>query len=356
MLTRLRLENFRAFSDLKVEKLARVNLFVGKNNAGKTALLEGAEILIRGGNPLSLWAPGKRRGELVTPRGEAENGDGRRVDARYMFHGRSPSRGQRFEVSGDDSGKPRLVSCAIIETPSESEIARILPLEWLAEHGIGPYALALIDDRHPTPVITLLAPDFGFYLSPRASSYARDELATCTFAAPGNPDRSWLGSLWSTAVLTPEEPHIVDALRIIETNVERVAFVPGSAGGFFVQIAGAAGRVPLGNMGDGMTRMLSLSLHLARSSRGYLLVDEIDAGLHHSVMEAMWRMVIETARRLDVQVLATTHSLDCVHALGLASAEAEDVLLHRIDRERPTTTTFTADEIVTAAEHQMEIR
>ncbi|HHC24806.1 MAG TPA: ATP-binding protein [Desulfobacterales bacterium] len=42
-----------------------------------------------------------------------------------------------------------------------------------------------------------------------------------------------------------------------------------------------------------------------------LLIDEIDTGLHFTVMENMWRLITQTAKRLDVQVFATTHNSDC---------------------------------------------
>ncbi len=51
---------------------------------------------------------------------------------------------------------------------------------------------------------------------------------------------------------------------------------------------------------------------------GYLLVDEPDTGLHWTALDGMWRLLLATARRLDVQIFATTHSYDCIH--GLASA------------------------------------
>jgi hypothetical protein len=74
----------------------------------------------------------------------------------------------------------------------------------------------------------------------------------------------------------------------------------------------------------------------------------------------MWRLIIETARRLEIQVFATTHSLDCLRALAWIYADnaefGSDILLHRIEKSRPTTTLYTADEILTAVEHEMEIR
>ncbi len=176
-------------------------------------------------------------------------------------------------------------------------------------------------------------------------------------------DSEDLGMLWDEVVLTEEEPKVADALRIIEPTVDRIAFArhPASAyGDFFLKLAGAPDRVPLGSMGDGLERLLGISLHLARSARGATLIDEIDTGLHHSVMVRMWRLVVETARRLDLQVFATTHSLDCVLALAeLCERFPElsgEVLLHRIDRGSEAPATYAADALRVAAEQHMEVR
>lgn len=43
-LNSLEIKNFRLFKHLKIERLGRVNLIVGKNGVGKTALLEAIKI------------------------------------------------------------------------------------------------------------------------------------------------------------------------------------------------------------------------------------------------------------------------------------------------------------------------
>lgn len=48
MYTSFRVQNFRCFEDLKIDDLARINLIAGKNNTGKTSLLE--TIMLRSGN------------------------------------------------------------------------------------------------------------------------------------------------------------------------------------------------------------------------------------------------------------------------------------------------------------------
>ncbi len=78
-----------------------------------------------------------------------------------------------------------------------------------------------------------------------------------------------------------------------------------------VKCTGVKSRIPIGSLGDGIWRMLGLILVLVRSQDGVVLIDEIDTGLHFTVLSNMWKLVYETAKRLNVQVFATTHSNDC---------------------------------------------
>jgi hypothetical protein len=113
-------------------------------------------------------------------------------------------------------------------------------------------------------------------------------------------------------------------------------------------------------MGDGMWRMLGLALAIVNAKDGVLLVDEIDTGLHFTVMSDMWKMLWETAKRLNVQIFATTHSNDCWQSLAdIANAEnpSEDgITIHRIEKGKPHSIVFTEDEIAIAAEEGIEVR
>ncbi len=50
MLKRLQIRNFRGFNALKIDQLSGINLIVGKNNSGKTSLLEAIFLLSGAGN------------------------------------------------------------------------------------------------------------------------------------------------------------------------------------------------------------------------------------------------------------------------------------------------------------------
>lgn len=116
-------------------------------------------------------------------------------------------------------------------------------------------------------------------------------------------------------------------------------------------------RIPIGSMGDGIWRLLGVALALTSARGGVLLIDEIDTGLHYSVLVDMWRLVFKTACSLDVQVFATTHSRDCYEALAsVTEAGRTEISLQRIERGRLDAIAFTEVEIQQAAERGLEVR
>ena len=170
---------------------------------------------------------------------------------------------------------------------------------------------------------------------------------------------------FSKFVLTPGHETIRQALRIIEPAVDDIApiadyrapFGRDAPGGVVLRLRGAEDRVPIGSMGDGMWHMLGLALSIANADGGVLLIDEIDTGLHYSVMEGMWRMLSKAAAARSVQVFATTHSRDCWESLAaVAQGDGGDVTIQRIDRSRGEAVAFSREAIVVAAERNIEVR
>ena len=85
-----------------------------------------------------------------------------------------------------------------------------------------------------------------------------------------------------------------------------------------------------------MNRLLGNALALVNAKGGIFLIDEVESGLHYSVQPDMWRLILETAAKLNVQVFATTHSLDCLRAFESAASERgeDESLLISLRRHR----------------------
>jgi hypothetical protein len=118
--------------------------------------------------------------------------------------------------------------------------------------------------------------------------------------------------------------------------------------------------IPIGSMGDGTWRMLALAIAITQCKGGVLLVDEIDTGLHYTVMADMWRLIFGAAKELDVQVFATTHSFDCIQSLATVcvsdAATSDTVTLQRIEADKPKAIPYSEREIKIAAERNIEVR
>lgn len=85
-LNSLEVRNFRAFRDLKIEHLGRVNLLVGKNNVGKTSLLEAIQLYAsRASTPTFIWETMIKRREIKQP---LVNVRDMLAALKYLFYGR----------------------------------------------------------------------------------------------------------------------------------------------------------------------------------------------------------------------------------------------------------------------------
>lgn len=362
MYTSIKIAGFRQFRSFELSALTRVNLLVGRNNAGKTSLLESIEILAMGGRPGSLLRSPRRRGEVSSdvPEDRASRTE---LDLRHLFLGHKLDAGALFGLTGvDPDGGSTTVSCEVrVAAQEEGNQLALLP-----DADLDPQlVLKLTGPENPEGSLLTLSAG-GTIVSDalrRMPAVAHGFASPVVLLGTEGAEPNTLQQIWDGLVLTPEEDKVTAAMKMIEPAIERLAFTsrdaryPSTA---FLKLAGEDQRVPLGSMGDGTRRLLALAIFLARASGGILLVDEIDTGLHYTTLESMWRFVVETARRLDVQVFATSHSGDCVRALAwLQSVNpnlASEVSVHRIEKGVEAAVAYSAAEIETAAKHHIEVR
>ncbi len=362
MFRQLHIEGFRGFRELHVAPLGRVNLIVGKNNSGKTALLDAVEMLVSD-QPTPFLEGLIRRREVSQRLAEEPGGS---PTKRYglallasLFPGHQITPDARFVLRGSDPTELHLEVGIGQAEPSMTNIF----LAWNERSKPakpGPASGIWVRRGGAEEKVTLpLTPQgaLGYPSSPRS---VRGE-PPMYFLGTDRPDAQDLSSLWDKIMLTEEEPLVVEALRLLDPRVERLAFRgEGPDRNIVVKRQGEKHPVLLGSLGDGMRHLLSLALNLVLARKGYLLIDEIDTGLHHSVLSQMWRLLIETARRLDIQVFATTHSLDCIRALGdvqeqIAVTE-DDLMLHRLEAGLPSSVPYKPQELVDAIAFQTEVR
>jgi AAA15 family ATPase/GTPase len=107
-------------------------------------------------------------------------------------------------------------------------------------------------------------------------------------------------------------------------------------------------------------------MEMARCQNGRLMVDEVDAGIHHSRMDTYWRSIVRAALDNNIQLIAATHSLECLQSLKrvfetgeLASSQGEVrcVALSQLpDRKTIKAYTYPWTEFQAALSHENELR
>ena len=118
--------------------------------------------------------------------------------------------------------------------------------------------------------------------------------------------------------------------------------------------------VPIAFMGEGLRRLVAIVLSIATCPGGVVLIDEIENGLHHSVMGKIWLAIGEVAKAVNCQVFATTHSYECIQAAQRAFADngEDDLTLIRLERVGDSIEPIVISEesLETAIGHNWEIR
>jgi AAA15 family ATPase/GTPase len=130
------------------------------------------------------------------------------------------------------------------------------------------------------------------------------------------------------------QDEILPPLRMLEPRLQRLSIVLLGEEAVLHGHIGPSRLVPLPFMGEGIRRLLSILLAINQAKGGNVLIDEVENGLHHSVMVKVWQAIAEAARQADVQVFATTHSYECIQAAQQAFQPQDSGVLRlfRLDR------------------------
>jgi hypothetical protein len=354
--------NFRCFRDLTLTGLERVNLIAGANNVGKTALLEALFLHCGAYNPSLTLRLNPLRGIQMV---KLEFGHGAEAPWDSLFAGFDTS--ESVELSGENEATGgRRLTLKLLRTPEElaqvsqvtqqatepSEFVPVSPetpavveLEYSTDGGQSGRYLMVLDQKGDFRVQPVPPPPpfFALFLPARGR-------------VPLADDAERFGRM----EVVGRQDVVSEALQVIEPRLCRVAVVVRGGVPMLHGDIGLGRLIPLPLMGGGMARLASLVLAIGDASGGVVLVDEIENGLHHSVLPRVWQAIGEVARRFSTQVFATTHSFECIVSAHQAfSANGPyDFRLHRLERTQQDIRAVTYDQetLEAAIETGLEVR
>jgi len=311
-------KNFRAITELRVDGLSRVNLFVGHNASGKTSLLESIFFLIGATNPKLPMSVNTFRGfPYIGGTMWPTYFHNMNVKIPIEIHAEDAMTGeeQRLRIKPRYEHSPATLPSDVAPISSEPDVlVNGLDLEYATSTDADTREQSSVFQRDEQLVY----------------EGARARLPSGTFVVPLSAD---LRNKFSEVQRKKRVNDVVSLLKNVEPAVEDIRLLDPP--GLLYADTGATELMPVNLMGGGMIKLLSTALAMLNMQDGFVLIDEIENGLGYSSQQKLWEAIFSWARKLNIQVFATTHSAECIRAFS-DRAEGElfeaDAKLFRIGR------------------------
>lgn len=326
-LYKIDIEKFRGFSKLKFEDFKDLNLIVGKNNCGKTSILEAIFLSIGVSNPNLAVSIDRFRGLLHD---ETE-------DFRFIFHNLDYSKNIKIETEFVNNTqhrklfiKPTFEKTKNVElkpddiyTNTNSTIRKIDGIEF----DFSIKSLKQSKDNFKKSILQFTSK--GIKIT-QPEDYNESILGI--FLRPTTTSSDVYERL-DKIVIKKGEQKFIKALHHIDNRITDISL--GAKNMIYFDI-GIERLVPIQIMGDGIIKLLSILATIANAENGIVLIDEIENGFHFSVLNKLWESIYDAAKQYNVQIFATTHSLECAKSFNNVQSSKllkEDALrLYRIEK------------------------
>ena len=360
------IRNFRCFEHLVADEFTTVNLITGYNNAGKSALLEALWLHSAPNNPALSLRLHRFRG---VPRLDQEQ---LLHDLHFNYDIEHPI---ELTAHGNWGDKPKSltivhnhVTATWIPFSQPNGTTRTGIREAKSKALVNSEFVWLYTDEEGERHKSFIR--WNDSLRPQEEDDTSPGIAIQAAELPPQPASVLLSArigekanvecnVFSDMIKLGEDHLVVDFLQCIDSRVKKIAIITKPAQMLYAD-TGLRQFVPVGLLGDGVNRLLSIALAVFTARNGILLLDEVENGIHYLKLPEMWRKLSILARHFNVQVFATTHSEECIRAAhtALAVDSSEDLSIHRINQYKKgqVATTYHNETLDHAIEFGSEMR
>ena len=331
LIKKLTIKHFRGLRKLSIPGCTRMNMLVGGNGAGKTSILEAICLACNGNKPQILPL-------LVQVRGHQPGlALGKDLGLRSMFYDLNPQ--NPIEVTFQ-YGKLGVYSLSVFDEPPEGVIVS-------GTNGDDSSMSSFADDQirqirfrysHPNKKDKKSVEHFAkMVLTPQGANISESDMCGSCVSAKYLPCRQYanladIANVISQLRRRKSDGSLLTVAQAIDSRVKGLEV--NTEGGISPMVdLGLSELLPASAMGDGFVRLLQYAAFILSNNFQVLVIDEIDAGLHYSAMNAFWEQLARLANEADFQIFCTTHNEEMVRcAIEAFSTKPKDFSLYRVDR------------------------
>jgi AAA15 family ATPase/GTPase len=352
----LQINSFRGLKGLNLSELGSVNILVGKNNSGKTTILEAISIACNPLDPVQWVGTSKRRLDFGR-RSVALNPSLESI--KWLFPQENSDLNDRQyqgEIEINVSGKATISVIATIseiyglgsvkndvieeeDTSSESEDVDISQTDY-ERSGVELEVLITeqIDNESDTFDSKSQDTIFQFWEDERFVQQKRlrgKAFINHVTVYPSYSSSDIVLALRLTQI-TKEgvKNDLLDVLRLFDSEILDIHILTSSPriSSLYIEHK-KLGFAPFYTFGDGLKKALLIALALPLAKNGVLLIDEIETSIHYSALSQVFDWLIKACEMNETQLFVTTHSLEAVDAMLDAESEKEEVVAFRLSSD-----------------------
>lgn len=224
MLKALHLTKFRAFDDYEFDSLARVNLVVGKNNSGKTSLLEAVELLVSNGNPATISDAAKRRAEMHII--ERRSLYREFPSIAHMFHDHACEPGASFEIRSPHERKTVTAEVRSLDQLDEKIVPSLIDESYPPEADVAMGLAIRVGEKKSSEKVFPVTEE-GLLIHDVRRRWRTGVPAL--FLSLTSMDLPYLGDAWNALVTEGRELEIVEDMRFLMPDIESIHFLTADA-------------------------------------------------------------------------------------------------------------------------------
>lgn len=357
MIGNIEFKNFRGFSNLKMDNTKQITLISGMNNVGKSSVLDGLFLFFdhispesfvklnsfRGFPPLSepkyLWEPIFHNLNTQEPVQISLSIDGQSARLHY-------SRDDSYIVPEDPDVPKNVLNQFISSTQTSYTLKFQYIFKGYQETGhFITNSSGMLRNMHTSLDGNRILP----------LNYT--QFINAAIVHNGVELTAWIGDL----ELSGRKEELVEILRLIEPSISDITTIMTANGGAQIYIKVNGRLLPLKLAGDGLNKLLFIVLSIMAHPNSLFLIDEIETGIHYSVYVEFWRTISLAAKKYNCQVIATTHSYECIVGAidGIEQAELTSSFCYfRLvrDGEGSIAHRYSDDLLRTAIDTNLEVR
>lgn len=364
MLEKITLENYKNFNKLELNELKRVNFIAGRNNIGKTSVLESIFLFYDRGAPDVFF-------KLMALRGiPAFELTPNNLWVPY-FNNLDTSKLMRIEV--DDSGhineaiyrhvKSNVQSLSIenYNTPNYNNISWSNIQTSQNKNNLSDSLICSYKEGKKSTGESQYSIDGGqlnLNFKDFKSPNKRVTFVLSSSKGANQADSERIGKIDVERGLDK----IVKYLKVIDSSIESLSVVLQGQQPVIYCDTGLQRKIPISFMGEGVSKLLSIIAAILTTQSGIVCIDEIENGIHYSLFPEVMKIIVEAAKENNCQIFITTHSNDALKGLFIASREepsvANNISFYRIDKKNNQIKPkhYTSSMLFSAIDRDWEVR